>query len=294
MKNLNIIYLLFLVGLSFKAKSQIKIVDSLTKQPIVGATISIIDESPIKITDQYGNFDFQDLGLDDNRWIAISSLGYSKLVLQVKKAKISDTLRLKPAIYQLNEVSISTKKYSKHLVGGGMTLLHGDNHWGGYGYEEARFFPNDYKKDSKILAVQYFVVTKQPFQKKTKVDLNNAFGVGIYEANADGSPGKPLLTEEILVKAEKHAKWVTVNLEQYNLPMPKYGFVVGFKIFPASFYGEKNGFVKVEDFVAPLLAIKTYIKKSEDSWHRSLFKHHKWTKETHSHFGIRAMVAEAK
>lgn len=294
MKNLNIIFLLLFFSLTFKANSQIKIVDSLSRQPIVGATISIVDEGPIKITDQYGNFDLQGLSLDDDRWIAISSLGYSKLVLQFKKAKMNNTLHLRPAIYQLNEVSISSKKYSKHLIGGGMTLLHGDNHWGGYGYEEARFFPNDYKKDSKIIAVQYFVVTKQPFQRKTNVDLNNAFGVGVYEANPDGSPGKPLLTEDVLVKAEKHAKWVTVNLEQYNLPMPKYGFVVGFKIFPASFYGQKNGFVKVEDFVAPLLAIKTYIKKSNDSWRRSLIRQQKWIKETHSHFGIRTMVAEAK
>lgn len=286
--------MLFIFNLSFKANSQIKIVDSLSKQPIVGATISIIDEGPTKITDHYGNFDFQGLSLDDDRSIAISSLGYSKLVLKFKKAKMNDTLYLKPAIYLLNEVSISTKKYSKHLVGGGMTLLHGDNHYGSYGYEEARFFPNDYKQESKIIAVQYFVVTKQPFQKKTKVDLNNAFGVGVYEANPDGSPGKPLLTEEVLVKADKHAKWVVVNLEQYNLPMPKYGFVVGFKILPASFYGQKNGFVKVEDFVAPLLAIKTYIKKSDDSWRRSLLRQQKWIKETHSHFGIRAMVAEAK
>ena len=122
---------------------------------------------------------------------------------------------------------------------------------------------------------------------------SNAFGVGVYEANEDGSPGKPLLQDVLVVMAKEHAKWFEVNLEQYNLPMPKHGFVVGFKVFPASFYGVKNT-SNHESFVAPVLAIKTYLKKSYDSWRRGLYTNSKWTKETFSHFGIRAMIAEAK
>ncbi|WP_113638164.1 hypothetical protein [Nubsella zeaxanthinifaciens] len=98
----------------------------------------------------------------------------------------------------------------------------------------------------------------------------------------------------LLVKAEKHAEWVVVNLEQYHLPVPEYGFVVGFKIFPASFYGQKNGFVKSEDMVTPKLAIKTYLRKSNDAWRRNLIRNSRWQKEDRSHFGIRAMIAEPK
>ena len=86
-----------------------------------------------------------------------------------------------------------------------------------------------------------------------------------------------LLLDALVVIAKKHADWFEVNLEQYNLPVPKYGFVVSFK-----------------DFVAPVLAIKTYLKKSTDSWERGLYNKNVWRKDTFSHFGIRARVAEAK
>ena len=175
-----------------------------------------------------------------------------------------------------------------------MSLLHGSNSYGSYAYEEARFFANEYKEKSKILAVQYFVIKKQSFQKKTNVDLSNAFGVRIYEANADGSPGKPILLDPLVVMAKKSGKWFNVNLKQYNIQVPKHGFVISYEIFSASFYGVKPDRVNFENFVAPVLAIKTYLRKSSDSWRKLSFPNLKWTRDERSHFAIRAMVAEAK
>ncbi|MGE6218228.1 hypothetical protein ACQKCH_00275 [Nubsella zeaxanthinifaciens] len=291
------IYLIGCLGFflfPFSSFAQIFVLDAASKLPIVNATISDGDQNVLKITDERGTFDLDEVKISQPKKLIITSIAYQKRNVDIGSLKNIDSIYLTPVVYDLKEVSITSKKYRKHLVGGGMTLMHGDNHYGTYGYEEARFFPNEYDKDSEIIAVQYFVVVKQPFQKKTKVDLNNVFGISVYEANADGSPGKPLLTEDILVKAEKHAEWVVVNLEQYHLPVPEYGFVVGFKIFPASFYVQKNGFVKSEDMVTPKLAIKTYLRKSNDAWRRNLIRNSRWQKEDRSHFGIRAMIAEPK
>lgn len=273
--------------------AQIKVIDSLSKLPLAGITVSIDNINAVQITDNFGLIDLKTLNLESDQSILLTSIGYEKKTLKVKNLLDNDVILLKPITYSLNEVSISSRKFKNHLVGGGMTLFHGSNS-GVYAKEEARFFPNEYNANSKIIAVQYFVIKKDSFQKITHVNFSNAFGVGIYEANEDGSPGKPLLLEPLVVTAKEHAKWFEVNLEQYNLQMPKYGFVVSFKIFSASFYGVKKNSFNYKDFEAPSVAVKTIIKKSTDSWQRGKYSKNIWTKDTFSHFGIRAMVAEAK
>ncbi|WP_316770348.1 hypothetical protein [Pedobacter frigiditerrae] len=283
---------LFLLPLNMLA--QVKVIDSATKQPIKGVTVSLDNITAVQITDEFGVIDLSKLNLSEDKSIILTSVGYQKKIINAKNVQQIENINLVPVTYSLKEVSINTRRYRKHLVGGGMSLLHGTNSYGGYSFEDARYFPNEYNEHSKIVAVHYFIVKNESFQKKTKVDLSNAFGVGVYEANADGSPGKPLLTEALVVMAKEHAEWFEVNLEQYNLPMPKYGFVVSFKVFSASFYGVKDKFTNYKDIVAPILAIKTYLKKSNDSWHKGLYPNSKWKREERSHFGIRAMVAEGK
>ncbi len=284
--------ILFFLPLNLLA--QVKVLDSLTKLPIVGVTIAVDQGNAVQITDDQGMFDFRKLNLKNDQSITFTSIGYQKKVCLAKNLLEATIIYLNPVTYALNEINIKARKYRKHLVGGGMSLLHGSNSYGDYAYEEARYFPNEYSEGSKIIAVQYFVVKKQSFQKVTNVDLSNAFGVGVYEANADGSPGAPLLKDALVVIAKEHAKWFEVNLEQYNLPMPKYGFVVSFIVFPAAFYKVNESKVNHTNFVAPVLAIKTYLRKSNDSWKKGLYPKSVWRRDTFSHFGIRAMVAEAK
>lgn len=284
--------LIFLLPLNLLG--QVKVIDSVTKRPISSVTISIDHINAVQITDDLGDFNLKSLNLAADKSIILTSIGYKNKIVQVKNLKDKDSILLSPVTYALKEVNISSRKYRKHLVGGPMSLLHGSNSYGGYSFEDARFFPNEYKANSKILAVQYFIVKNESFQKKSKVDLSNAFGVGVYEANADGSPGKPLLNEALVVTAKEHAEWFEVNLEQYDLPIPKHGFVVSFKVFSASFYKVVDKLTDYKDMVAPVLAIKTYLRKSSDSWHKDLYKNSKWVRDERSHFGIRAMVAEAK
>ncbi len=274
--------------------AQLKVLDSLTKLPISGVTISINDSKTVQITDDFGVIDLKKLNLTNNSSITLTSIRYDKKILNSNYLTNNDFVFLNQVTYALNEVIISTKNYRNHLVGGGMSLLYGSNSYGSYSYEEARFFGNEYKDKSKIVAAQYFVIKKQSFQKKTNVDLSNAFGVRIYEANADGSPGKPLLPDPLVVMAEAHGKWFNVNLAQYNLQVPRYGFVVSYEIFSTSFYGVKPDRVNAENFVAPVLAIKTYLRKSRDSWRKYSYAKSKWTRDERSHFAIRAMVAEPK
>jgi hypothetical protein len=285
--------LIFFV-LPLSSLAQVKVIDSVTRLPVQAATISIDNINAIQITDDFGVFNLTSLNLTQEKSITISSIGYLKKVVLAKNLRAVDSIFLSPITYALKEVSVSSRKYRMHLIGGPMSLLHGSNSYVGYSFEEARFFPNEYGEHSKIVGVQYFVVKKQSFQKKTKVDLSNAFGVGLYEANADGSPGKPLLTEALVVMAKEHAKWFKVDLTQYNLLMPKYGFVVSFKVFAASFYGVKDKSIAYKDFVAPVLAIKTYLRKSDDSWRKNFYTNGKWSRDKHSHYGIRAMVAVTK
>ncbi len=294
MKPLRLVVYLFLITAPLNLLAQIKVVDSLTKLPIIGVTISIANSNTVQITDEFGVIDLKKLNLTDDKSIILTSIGYEKKVVSSNYLAQNEVIFLNQVTYTLNEVRISAKNYRNHLVGGGMSLLHGSNSYGSYAYEEARFFANEYKEKSKILAVQYFVIKKQSFQKKTNVDLSNAFGVRIYEANVDGSPGKPLLVDPLVVTAKDHGKWFNVNLEQYDIEVPKYGFIIGYEIFSASFYGAKSNRVSAENFIAPVLAIKTFIRKSSDSWRRYRFTNSKWTRDPHSHFAIRAMVAEPK
>ena len=285
--------ILVLLVVPINLLAQIKVIDSLSKLPLAGITISIDNINAVQITDDFGLIDLKKLNLESDKSIILTSIGYEKKIIKIKNLLDKEVILLQPVTYSLNEVSISSRKFKNHLVGGGMSLLHGSNS-GSYDKEEARFFPNEYNSNSKIIAVQYFVVKKDSFQKITHVNFINAFGVGIYEANKDGSPGKPLLLDALVVTAKKHADWFEVNLEQYNLPVPKYGFVVSFKVFSESFYGVTKNSYSYKDFVAPVLAIKTYLKKSTDSWERRLYNKNVWRKDTFSHFGIRARVAEAK
>ena len=274
--------------------AQIKVVDSLTKLPLVGVTISIGNSNVVQLTDDFGIIDLKKLNLAKDELFTLTSLGYHKKNVSSNYLAQNEFLYLNQVTYALNEVTVRTKNYRNHLVCGGMSLLYGSNSYGTYSYEEARFFANDYKAKSKVVAVQYFVVKKQSFQKKTSVNLNNAFGVRIYEANADGSPGKPILLDPLVVTAKDHGKWFNVNLEQYDIQVPKYGFVVSYEIFSASFYGAKSDRINAASFIAPVLAIKTFIRKSSDSWRRYSHAKSKWARDERSHFAIRAMVAEPK
>ncbi|VXC10540.1 conserved hypothetical protein [Flavobacterium sp. 9AF] len=215
-QNLN--YLFFLFFSHSIVFSQIKgiVKDSISGEPIPFVNIWVENEENGTTSDIDGSFTLQ--VKDTHKNLIFSALGFYRKTLPIAK---SETVYLKAAVIELDEVVLLNKKETKEIEIGTTSnsiLQTFDN-----GPKiEAKYFPyeSSYKKTPFIKSV--IIQTDNKLEEAT-------LKIHFYEVNDDGSPGKELLSKDLIIKIKKGVLKNKYSIAKYNLVLPKKGVFVAYE-----------------------------------------------------------------
>ncbi|MDT0559280.1 hypothetical protein RM697_11500 [Ichthyenterobacterium sp. W332] len=218
--------------------------DSEANYAISYASISFGDGQGI-FADDEGMFVFNKKLYADVDSIFITALGYSKLALSTES--LPEVIFLAPKIDELSEVLITVALDRKFKTEKLKPYLDDDYYhcWlPTIESEIAVLFNNSDTKDRQISSVLFPLALESRDWKKRKRSnadkrkFSTLFKVVFYNNNK-GVPGQPLLNETIVFRAtEKDGDMHNLNVEDYNITVPKSGFFVSLQVLG---YTDANG-----------------------------------------------------
>jgi len=221
----NLFFLFFLVQLSFgQDVSKLQILDKNTKAPVPYATIVKKNENAGLYADEKGYFD---VTFQHNDTLFISCIGYFSKIIPANDVKKQRTIYLTPKTYDINEVVIKP----------------GDNnirikHWG---YDKSKsditisnapgatfvtYIPNE--TQSKVVLKDIIIPTKSKKRLSKAKDIREGyFRLHIFAVNDSGSPGKELLTKDMVYNTSDFSRKFKIELVEQNIFIPNNGIFVG-------------------------------------------------------------------
>jgi hypothetical protein len=265
---------LTICSFAFSQKIQIQgiITDNSSKTPIPYAHVLLKNQNRMikgEVGAENGGYSisFAKDSINMNDSLYFSCIGYVGFAISAKKLNDTQTLdvQLKPVVYQLSEFVVKPTDFKRRAKSLGY------NRWNrcfgkyffGYGHEIGLYFPNNDSLNGIISGARFYI--KDDGFPETK------FRVNVYNANANGSPGQPILLESVIVSATEGNQWVVVDLSKYQLEIPKNGFFIAMEWLPES----KNKAYKKDwaskSFNGQVLgAVNKDIDEPSFQWSRSL------------------------
>ena len=291
------ITLFFIILGCYVSFSQIKVLDSISKSPVSYATISFGNGQGI-FADDDGVFYFTKKLYPDVDSLHISAIGFKNL--NIAAENLPNQLLLQPQADALDEVVLSTNLNRKFKEETLKPYLDDDyyNCWlPTIESEIAVYFSKSSEQDQKLTSVTFPIAleskdwNKRKRANSDKKKFSTLFKVQFY-ANDNGKPGKALTYETIVFRAtEKNGDAYELNVEDYDIYIPKNGFfvsiqVMGYtnkegKLLPNKKYKEiktKNGIVKIPTNFRPLLPFTDEIESKNTYIKRIFISGNNWVK----------------
>ncbi len=212
--------------------AQIKVVDSITNKGVSYVAITFEKNNGL-YTDDDGIFSLDEIKSEQ---ISLSCMGYSSKTISLKSIQ-NNTIYLSPTNYELSEVIISDKA-RKSKTKRVKPNKHNDfmqSHRLSIGGELAMYIPNDYSNnDIELKSLTIPIVTKTisfdksmegKSQRVKKLPFSALYKISFY-ANEENKPGEQFNYEDITVLLDEKSTKVDVDLEKYNITLPKEGFFI--------------------------------------------------------------------
>ena len=289
--------LLLIISLGQFASAQITVKDSMTKYPVSYAAISFGNGQGI-FADDEGKFTFTKKLYPDIDSLFISALGFKDR--KFSTVNLSNLLLMEPQAAILDEVIVGVKRDRKFKEETLNPYLDDDyyNCWlPTIESEIAVYFPTTSTKDQKVSLVEFPIALESKDWKKRnransdKKPFSTLFKVRFYASNK-GKPGKVLTYKTItFIATEKNGDAVELNVDPYDIYIPKDGFfvsiqVLGYtdkagKLLPNKKYKEiksKNGVVKIPTNFRPLLPFTNEIETKNTFIKRIFVNGNDWVK----------------
>lgn len=208
---------IFLFLFTISATAQIKgvVKDSITKEPI--AYVALVYEKTLIGTNTNEKGEFELSKNDAN--VIISCLGYTSKSL--KLSNINEVL-LSPKAQEIEEVVVRNRKNTSQIVVGEYHDSEIGFSNGGASQIWAKFI-----KNSEEINKHPFI-NKIQFTSKSKVK-NAKVKLRFFSVNNLGNADSDLIFDEIIVTVKKGTHKNKVNLESYNITIPKEGIFIGFE-----------------------------------------------------------------
>lgn len=206
---------LFLFTLSATAQIKGVVRDSITKRPI--AYVALVYEKTLIGTNTNEKGEFELSKNDAN--VIISCLGYTSKSL--KLSNINEVL-LSPKAQEIEEVVVRNRKNTSQIVVGEYHDSEIGFSNGGASQIWAKFI-----KNSEEINKHPFI-NKIQFTSKSKVK-NAKVKLRFFSVNNLGNADSDLIFDEIIVTVKKGTHKNKVNLESYNITIPKEGIFIGFE-----------------------------------------------------------------
>jgi hypothetical protein len=215
---IKLLLLLFLVSITqTKAQISATVVNANDKKPIPYVNIWIEDENIGTSANEFGKFEIGEP--KDNHRLIFNALGFE--IKTLIKEDIKTIIELTPKVYTLNEVKVSPKTLEELKINSfKVEEIKGSFGTGSVPNIVARYFPYDTLYD------------KTPFLKSIKTAIKSytkksTFNIRIYESNTDGTIGKEITKENILVITKIGNFYPEVDVSQLNIQFPENGLFIG-------------------------------------------------------------------
>ena len=198
-----------------------RVVDAESKDPIAFASISLRDEGTGALSNEYGYFQLALPERTTNDSIIVLALGFRRTALAVRRGGMEDLiLELPRQRIQLANITVKAEKVRPLTLGARANEPAAGMIQGIPGSQYACFMKNDKKKKLGYVRSVSFYIGENGFPREP-------FRVRIYRADGNyNAPNSDMLTENIVVSANRGGAWYTVDLTQYNIPAPEEGFLV--------------------------------------------------------------------
>jgi CarboxypepD_reg-like domain len=185
--------------------------DASTGEPLIYASIGVIETSVGTITSEKGNFKLEVKNLPNKSIVRFSMIGFKAKTFTIEElANKENTIRLDNETYKLPEVIVSPGGKLKK-VGTTSFSLKSICGWGGTDFGKGweigtKIDLGDTPKRLKSLHIRVY---KQSYDSSLfRLHIRNI---------VDNLPANELLKTNILVSISKETGWMTIDLSNYNL-----------------------------------------------------------------------------
>ena len=210
------VIILFLISNFCFSQLKSVIIDSETKEKIPYVNIWVVNENIGTTSNEKGEFE---LKIDTPKIILFSAIGFQ--TKKVPSDSIRNILELKPAITELDEIIINSKKLARELTIGEFKKSKIKSYFacGGTPWISARYF--EFKENYK----------RTPFIEKIKILTkskikDSKFNIRLYNTNEKGEPENYIYNKNIIGIAKKGKRLTEIDVSELNIKFPKKGFFI--------------------------------------------------------------------
>jgi len=255
-----------------------KLLDKLTREPVVYANISFLKINTGISSLEDGTFSLE---IDKKLLIEkvhISCLSYKDTIV-LAKDMLNKTIYLQPEIFELDEIVISKKvdrelvvdKYSKKEINSGFGSQ-----------KKSPWIVTKFFKYDSIYAQTPYLKNVMLHVGKVRRARAGKFRLRFFSVDTlTKKPKKDLLSHEIIINVKKRNELLKFDLSKYDIEIPKEGFFVGFEwlYLPNNFYEikiRKKNSKKIDYLITSISPfLKGKIEKDKTTWCFSQGEWHK-------------------
>jgi len=247
MKLTNLTLLLFFASRVYAQQVHLQgtITDAQTNRPIASATVSIPSQHLYFKTDIAGKFDIPSGKVTDADSIGFSCIGYQTKKLKARDMLSNVIIKLAPAVNMLQEVKFNFN--APALIKVGIQVKRPK-----YtpaerpGTDYATFMEGSKNVKGIIQTVGFYLGNGHGSSKGG--DVTARFQIKLFEVDTDGSPGKEITKDSILISAKKSDAWFDVDISAYHFRNPDSGFFASFSLLEHQFYKLRDGAIVKDEF----------------------------------------------
>lgn len=212
MKSLSVFVLLISLVIQLHGQNiSGKVIDFSSGEPLVYASIGVMETTKGTISDENGNFNLDVSGESLKLPVRISMIGYKSKTLTIEElSKNQNVIKLKSEPIQLSPITI--KPYGKTNEIGASKYSHGIVcGWGGTEFGKGHEIGLKLELGTLPVRIKsiHFRLYKQSFD-------SSLFRLHIREI-VDNMPLNELLDKNILIPVTKESGWMDIDVSQYNL-----------------------------------------------------------------------------
>ena len=243
------------------------ITDSITKEPVPFANVTLLKKDRGVSCDVEGRFEF-DLN-DEKDDLLISSVGYENKVISPKDYKGELHIALFQKALALNEVVIDykKKKYSgtKRL---GLSRKYKVQKSIPFGTEFCSYIENAEYKEGKVKAVYL------DLKKEKEFDYQASYNIRFYEYDElEKKPGKELYGQNLIIYPDNKTYELKIDIDSLNIAFPRNGICVGVEVINTRYEGK----LKSMAVIAPRILF-THTERKLVTWSR--YRNKEWKVDT--------------
>lgn len=241
---------------------QVKVIDSVTKEPLELATLRFLKNDYTLFSNDKGSFD---LKLTQKEEAEISYIGYKTKKIIVTQKDTTVNLISQPNF--LSEIVLEKTvhyTHSKNIKSENRP----DQYFGfQFGTENCTYIPNKEKKKGKVTNITLYhkklrsmnfvdsALGRDKNCKGCKVDYLASYKISFYEYDSRSKkPGAVIYDKEIIVYPKNTSGKFSIDLDSLSVPFPANGICVGVELINTKYNEPKSTFA----FIGPTLGFYEY------------------------------------